>query len=113
MGVTVGVLVLLIFTIQALSLFDRLMQRRQSAGIAGAVIDAPSAVVATPVLDEPGETTPGGEIIAVIGAALALAEEDESRTARSGRDMPAGTSPDAWAQAGRRQMMDRRGRPAR
>ena len=108
MGVTVGVLVLLMFTIHALGLFDRLLQRRQSAV---AVAEGPAGA---PAADEtPKAAAAGGEIVAVIAAALALAEDDESRTSPGFAGTPSPTSPDAWAAAGRRQLMDRRGRPSR
>ena len=114
MGVVVGVLVLLMFTIHGLGLFDRIVQRRQSAA---AVLDAPSevaAIPATPASDAtpPSDATSRGEIVAAIAAALALAE-DESHINQVLNNPPSGTSPDAWAQAGRRHLMNQRGRPSR
>ncbi len=108
MGVVLGVLVLLMFTIQGLGLFDRIVQRRQTAA---AVLDAPS--VAKPIPETPAsEATPRGEIVAAISAALALAE-DESQVRHVLNNPPVGTSADAWAQAGRRHLMNQRGRPLR
>ncbi len=117
MGVTVGVLVLLMFAIQGMGLFDRLVQRRQSAA---AVLDAPSnAAVApetregiSPSGDTAEEMVPGGEIVAAIAVALALAE-DESQVRQVLNNPPSGTSPDAWAAAGRSHLMNQRGRPSR
>jgi Na+-transporting methylmalonyl-CoA/oxaloacetate decarboxylase gamma subunit len=117
MGVTVGVLVLLMFTIQGMGLFDRLVQRRQSAT---ALLDAPSnAVIApetregdSPPVETARETIPGGETVAAIAVALALAE-DESQVRQVLNNPPPGTSPDAWVQAGRRYLMNQRGRPSR
>ena len=106
MGVTIGVLVLLMFTIHALGLFDRLLQRRQPAV---AVAEGPTGA---PAADETREAA-AGEIVAVIAAALALAEDDESRTSPGFAGTPSPAHPDAWAAAGRRQLMDRRGRPSR
>ncbi|HIF12274.1 MAG TPA: hypothetical protein EYQ82_04555 [Dehalococcoidia bacterium] len=108
MGVVVGVLVLLMFTIQGLGLFDRIVQRRQSVT---AVLDAPSVTTAIPETPA-GEATTRGEIVAAIAAALALAE-DESQVRHVLDNPPSGTSPGAWAQAGRRHLMDQRGRPLR
>ena len=111
MGVVVGVLVLLLFTIHGLGLFDRLMQRREAAT---AVLDAPAGIIGTPGIDEPRATTAAGEIVAAIATALALAEDEESQTRQGSRaNAPSGTSPDAWSQAGRRALMNRRGRPSR
>jgi Na+-transporting methylmalonyl-CoA/oxaloacetate decarboxylase gamma subunit len=108
MGVVVGVLVLLMFTIHGLGLFDRIVQRRPTAA---AVLDAPS--VATVISETPAsEVTTRGEIVAVIAAALALAE-DESQVRHVLSNPPSGTSPDAWATAGRRHLMNQRGRPLR
>jgi Na+-transporting methylmalonyl-CoA/oxaloacetate decarboxylase gamma subunit len=108
MGVVVAVLVLLMFTIQGLGLFDRIVQRRQTAA---AVLDSPS--VATAIPETPAsEATTRGEIVAAIAAALALVE-DESQVRQVLNNPPSGTSPDAWAQAGRRHLMDQRGRPLR
>lgn len=109
MGVTVGVLVILMFTIQGLGLFDRLMQRRETAI---AVPEAPANVAVAPVSPEVGDKSQTGEIVAAIAAALALAE-DESQVRQVLNTPPAGTSADAWAQAGRRHLMDQRGRPSR
>lgn len=110
MGVTVGVLVLLMFAIQGIGLFDRIVQRRAAA----AVIDAipPSDIAPAPPRSEPDARTPQGEIVAAIAAALALAE-DESQVRRVLANPPAGTSPDAWLQAGRQHLMNQRGRPSR
>ncbi len=114
MGVTIGVLVLLMFTIRALGLFDRLMQRRQTAV---AILEGPAGSIATSETPSSGsgsrDAARAGEIVAVIAAALALAEDDESRTSPGITGRPASTYPDAWAAAGRRQLMDRRGRPSR
>jgi len=96
------------FTIHGLGLFDRIVQRRQTAV---AVLDAPSIATTIP---EPSasEATARGEIVAAIAAALALAE-DESQVRHVLNNPPSGTSPNAWAQAGRRHMMNQRGRPLR
>jgi len=96
------------FTIHGLGLFDRIVQRRQTAA---AVLDAPSIATTIP---EPSasEATARGEIVAAIAAALALAE-DESQVRHVLNNPPSGTSPNAWAQAGRRHMMNQRGRPLR
>ena len=116
MGVTVGVLLLLMLTIRALGLFDRLLQRRQSAAHAVAVLETPAG---PSIADETREASRGGEIVAVIAAALALSEDEESRTSPGFSGLPsyeraaASAYPDAWAAAGRRQLMDRRGRPSR
>ena len=109
MGVTVGVLVLLMFTIQGLGLFDRIVKRRQAAA---AVLDAPTQAAVTPVSPVTTEQTPTGEIVAAIAAALALAE-DESQVRQVLNNPPSGTSADAWAQAGRRHLMNQPGRPSR
>ena len=113
MGVVVGVLVLLMFTIQGLGLFDRIVQRRQAAA---ALLDAPpvaTAIPETPAPESgPSEATTRGEIVAAIAAALALAE-DESQVRHVLNNPPSGTSPDAWATAGRRHLMNQRGRPLR
>ncbi len=108
MGVVVGVLVLLMFTIQGLGLFDRIVQRWQTSA---AVLDAPSVAAAIPETPA-SEATTRGEIVAAIAAALALAE-DESQVRHVLNNPPSGTSADAWAQAGRRHLMDQRGRPLR
>ncbi len=108
MGVVVGVLILLMFTIQGLGLFDRLVQRRQTPT---AVLDAPSVATAIPEIPA-SEATKRGEIVAAIAAALALAEDD-SQITQVLSNPPPGTSADAWAQAGRRQLMSQRGRPLR
>jgi len=108
MGVVVSVLVLLMFTIQGLGLFDRVVQRRQTAV---AVFDTPSLV--TTVSEPPtSEGTERGEIVAAIAVALALAE-DESQVKHVLNNPPSGTSPNAWAQAGQRHLMNQRGRPLR
>ncbi|MCX8251463.1 MAG: OadG family transporter subunit [Dehalococcoidia bacterium] len=108
MGVVVSVLVLLMFTIQGLGLFDRIVQRRQTAV---AVLDAPSLATAIPELPA-SEVTARGEIVAAIAVALALAE-DESQVKHVLNNPPSGTSPNAWAQAGQRHLMNQRGRPLR
>jgi len=113
MGVVVGVLVLLMFTIQGLGLFDRIVQRRQTAA---AVLDTPSVATAIPETPAPecglSEATTRGEIVAAIAAALALAE-DESQVRHVLNNPPVGTSADAWSQAGLRHLMNQRGRPLR
>ena len=113
MGVVVGVLVILMFTIQGLGLFDRIVQRRQTAT---AVLDTPSVAIAIPETPAPAsgpsDATTRGEIVAAIAAALALAE-DESQVRHVLNNPPAGTSADAWSQAGRRHLMNQRGRPLR
>ena len=108
MGVVVSVLVLLMFTIQGLGLFDRIVQRRQTAA---AVLDTPSVPTAIP--EPPArEVTARGEIVAAIAVALALSE-DESQAKHVLNSPSSGTSSNAWAQAGRRDLMNQRGRPLR
>jgi len=110
MGVTVGVLVLLMFAIYGLGLFDRIMDSRQAAA---AVLNAPTAGSVTAVSESTSiDAVPGGEIVAAIAAALALAEND-AQTTQILNSPPAGTSADAWATAGRRHLMNQRGRPSR
>ena len=110
MGVTIGVLILLMFTIYGLRLFNRMVESRQTAA---AVLDAPPAVSIPDVSEStPVDAVPGGEIVAAIAAALALAENDAQAT-QILNSPPLGTSADAWSQAGRRHLMNRRGRPSR
>jgi Na+-transporting methylmalonyl-CoA/oxaloacetate decarboxylase gamma subunit len=108
MGVVFVVLALLLIVIQSLGLLDRVIARRQSA-----------AAAPTPAAAEPAEAagaSPGvaGHIVAVITAALALAEAEARPASGVARADAGGTiAVDSWAQAGRRRQMDARGRPAR
>ncbi len=107
MGVVFVVLALLLIVIQSLGLLDRVIARRQSAAATAA--PAPAAPAAA-------EASPGvaGHIVAVITAALALAEAEARPAPRVARADAGGTiAVDSWAQAGRRRQMDARGRPAR
>ncbi|MDA1258951.1 MAG: OadG family protein [Chloroflexi bacterium] len=110
MGVVFGVLVLLMFAIQGLGLFDRAMQIRQTAS---AIPGAPAMTVTAPASDEQREATNRGEIVAAIAAALALAEEEQTRTRHDPLIHSQAGIPDGWAAAGRNRMMSNRGRPVR
>ncbi|HCV28306.1 MAG TPA: OadG family protein [Dehalococcoidia bacterium] len=109
MGVTIGVLILLMFAIYGLDLSNRIMKNREAVT---AIPDAPSSPGLTATPASPDEAIPGGEIVAAIAAALALAE-DESQVRHVLNNPPRCTSPDAWVQAGRRHLMNQRGRPTR
>jgi len=109
MGVTIGVLVLLMFTIQGLGLFERLAERWGSGSV---TLDAAQSNVVVSASPEVTNMSPKGEIVAAIAAALALSE-NESQIRHGVQSPQISASDDAWTQAGRRHLMDQRRRPSR